>query len=161
MPLRRRREGKTDYKLRLGLLKSKKPRVIARISNNFVTLQLAEYGESDKTKFTFNSKKLSEFGWTYSKKNIPAIYLSGLAFGLMCKKSNVNEAVFDAGILKVTKGNKAFAVVKGCVDAGIEIPYSEDKFPSEERIKGTHISEEMSKKFDEVKQKILDKYAKK
>ena len=33
---RRRREGKTDYKKRLNLLKSELPRFIVRISNKYI-----------------------------------------------------------------------------------------------------------------------------
>lgn len=161
LPLKRRREEKTDYKLRLGLLKSGKPRVVVRTSNNYINIQLIEYNGSDKTKLTFNSKKLSEFGWDFSKNSVPASYLAGLAFGAMCAKSKVGEAVSDIGTVRITKGNRVFAVLKGCVDGGLNIPYSEDNFPSEERIKGKHISEDTAKKFDEVKQKILDKYANK
>ncbi len=160
LPLKRRGKEKTDYKKRLTLLKSGKPRVVARITNNYINLQLIEYNGCDITKNTYISKKLSEFGWDYSKKNTPAAYLTGLAFGAICKKNNVKEAVFDTGTIQITQGNKIFSVLSGCLDGGLNIPHSKDKFPSEERIKGAHISEEMSKKFDEVKKNILDKYAK-
>ena len=161
LPLKRRRESKTDYKARLALLKSGKPRVVVRTSNNYITLQLVDFNSSDKTKISYTSKKLSDFGWGNSKKNLSAAYLSGLVFGLLCKKNKIKEGVFDIGIRKVTKGNKVFSVLKGCLDGGLELPHSETNFPSEDRITGKHLSEEKSKKFDEAKQKILDKYAKK
>jgi len=160
LPLKRRREGKTNYKRRLSLLKSGKPRVVVRISNNYITLQLVEFNGTDKTKFSYTSKKLSEFGWDYSKKNLPAAYLTGLVFGLICKKNKIEEGIFDIGVKRVTKGNKLFSVLKGCLDSGLKIPCSTDIFPSESRIRGEHISENIPKKFDEVKKNILNKYGK-
>jgi len=41
------------------------------------------------TRYSFSSKKLNGFGWNYSKKNLPACYLAGLAFGLISKKNKV------------------------------------------------------------------------
>lgn len=164
LPLKRRRKGKTDYKRRLKLLKSKKPRVVIRKSNNYVNLQLVEFevrNFREITKCNFNSKRLKDFGWDYSKKNLPACYLSGLAFGLECKKNKTGEGVSDLGTQVVTKGNKIFSALKGCVDAGMNINYSEKHFPSEDRIKGRHISEGVEKKFKEVVQKIWDYYGKK
>lgn len=161
LPLKRRKENKTDYKSRLALLKSGKPRVVVRITNTYITLQLVESNSSDKTKVSYISKKLSDFGWNGSKKNLSAAYLSGLVFGLICRKNKIKEGVFDIGIKRVTKGNKVFSVLKGCLDGGLEIPHSENNFPSEDRITGKNISEEKTKNFDKIKQKILDKYAKK
>ncbi len=160
LPLKRRREAKTEYKLRLTLLKSGKPRVVVRTTNNYINLQLIEFNGSDKTKVSYNSKKLSDFGWNGSKKNLSAAYLSGLVFGLICKKNKIKEGIFDIGTKRVTNGNKIFSVLKGCLEGELEIPHSKDNFPSEDRISGKHLSEEKAKKFGEVKQKILDKYAK-
>ena len=163
LPLKRRRTEKTDYRSRLALLRSEKPRIVIRITNANVNIQLVKFDLKDfreLTEFSYNSKKLSDFGWEYSKKSIPAAYLSGLVFGLMCKKNKIEEGVVDLGLIRITKGNKVFSVVRGCLDAKLKVPHSEDNFPSEDRIKGEHISEEMSKKFGEVKQKILDNYGK-
>ena len=161
--MKRRREEKTNYRSRLALLKSGKPRIVIRTTNNNVNLQLVKFELKDFkeiTEFSYNSKKLSDFGWEYSKKSVPAAYLSGLVFGLLCRKNKIDEGVVDLGLIRITKGNKVFGAVRGCLDAKLKIPHSEDNFPSEDRIKGKHISEEMSKKFSEVKQKILDKYGK-
>ena len=43
MKLRRRKEGKTDYRKRLALLKSRKPRLIARVKSRQVIAQIADY----------------------------------------------------------------------------------------------------------------------
>lgn len=161
LPLKRRGEGKTNYKRRLKLLKSKKPRVVVRKSNNYICLQLVDFDlESFKeiTKCSYSSKKLKDFGWNCSKNNIPACYLAGLVFGLECKKNKLDEGVLDLGTQVVTKGNKIFSALKGCIDAGININYSEKHLPSEDRMKGKHISDDMEKKFEEVKKKILEYY---
>jgi len=164
LPLKRRRAGNTNYKRRLKLLKSEKPRVVIRKSNNYITLQLINFDmENFKeiTKYSYSSKKLGDLGWNYSKKNLPACYLSGLVFGLECKKNKYNEGILDVGTQIITKGNKIFSALKGCIDAGMNIAHSEKHFPSEERIKGKHISEKMEKDFERIKKKILEYYEKK
>jgi large subunit ribosomal protein L18 len=40
------------------------------------------------------------------------------------------------------------------IDSGVNVPYSKEILPSEDRIKGKHISEEISKQFEDVKNKI-------
>lgn len=161
LALKRRRKGITNYRKRLELLKSKKPRVVIRKSNNYITLQLVEFdvkSSKEITRYSFSSKKLNGFGWNYSKKNLPACYLAGLAFGLISKKNKVREGVLDIGVYRMTKGNKILAAVLGCVEGGIRINYGDRGVPSEDRIRGKHISKEVEEKFDQVKQKILDYY---
>jgi large subunit ribosomal protein L18 len=164
LALKRRRKEKTNYKRRLGLLKSNKPRLAIRKSNNYITLQLIEFNVKnlkENTKLAYSSKKLDEFGWKYSKKNLPACYLAGLALGLLCKKEKIKEGILDLGLNKVTKGNKLFSALLGCVEGGLNINYSDKHIPSEDRIKGKHISSEIEKNFEITKQKILDYYDKK
>ena len=45
VPFRRRREGKTDYRKRLKLLLSRKPRLVVRKSLNNIIAQIVEYDE--------------------------------------------------------------------------------------------------------------------
>jgi large subunit ribosomal protein L18 len=172
LPLKRRLEEKTNYRRRLALVKSGIPRVVVRISNSNVTLQLVEYippgtgvssdasNGSDKAKFAFISKQLEGLGWKHSKNNTSACYLSGLVFGHICQKNKVESAIFDLGLAKTTAGNRYFAVLKGLADSGLNIPYSEDKMPSDDRIAGKHTTKETQASFVKVKQKILDDYAK-
>ena len=82
VPLRRRKEGKTDYHIRYKLLLSKRPRVVVRKSNASTTLQLvvAEL-EGDKTLLTVHSRELRDFGFSSAVGNLPAAYLTGLLFG--------------------------------------------------------------------------------
>jgi large subunit ribosomal protein L18 len=40
----------------------------------------------------------------------------------------------DIGLHVPSKGTRVFAALKGVVDAGVEVPYSEDIVPDDERI---------------------------
>ena len=65
------------------------------------------------------------------------------------------SAILDIGLVATTTGNKVFAVMKGAVDGGINIPHNEKRFPAytkeegfdpemlKSRILGNHISEYM------------------
>jgi large subunit ribosomal protein L18 len=54
-----------------------------------------------------------------------------------------------------TKGSRIYAALKGVLDSGIKVPHSEDILPSEDRIKGKHISEDLEKQFENIKSKIV------
>lgn len=137
---RRKKEGKTNYKKRLRLLLSKKPRLVIRLTLGRVTAQLIVYQpEGDKVIVSANSKELEEHGWKFNKGNLSSAYLTGLLIGAKAKKHDVKEAVLDIGFRNPTKGSKIFACLKGAVDAGLNIPCSKEIFPSEDRIKGKHI----------------------
>lgn len=139
---RRKREGRTHYKKRLELLKSGLPRLVIRRSNTSITLQLVNYHpDGDKVLVTFNSKKLSSFGWEYSKKSIPASYLAGLAFAKLAKEKKVNNMILDLGLQTPKEGSKIYAALKGVVDGGIIVPCSTEIFPTEERLSGNHIAQ--------------------
>ena len=74
---RRRREGVTDYRKRLKILKSEKPRLIVRKSLNNVVVQFAEYDmKGDKVMLSAHSKELAKLGWSGNRGNIPAAYLT-------------------------------------------------------------------------------------
>ena len=55
-----------------------------------------------------------------------------------------------------TPGNRIFAVLKGAVDGGLEIPHSKEALPSEDRISGKHIpnGDKVVKEFEEVRKKL-------
>ena len=56
---RRRRQEKTNYVKRLALLKSKKPRLVVRKTNNSTISEIVEYKPSgDITKAFFASRSL-------------------------------------------------------------------------------------------------------
>jgi len=143
VPYRRRREGKTDYHRRKKLLISGLPRLVARKTNKHIIAQIVEASiEGDRVLASAHSSELrKKFGWLGSLKNLPAAYLTGLLCGYRALKKNIKKAILDIGLQTPSKGARVFAVMKGCIDAGIEIPHGEEILPSEERIKGQHISD--------------------
>lgn len=160
MPFRRRREGRTNYHVRYRLILSKKPRVVVRKSNASTTLQLVVAEQlGDKTLLTVNSKELEDFGYTLSKSNLPAAYLTGLLFGKkMLALGNV-EGIADIGLHASTHGNRIYAAIKGVVDAGVNVPHSPEIFPEDERIRGEHIKKytgaDIVAQFEQAREKIL------
>lgn len=142
VPFRRRREGKTDYKARKALLLSGKPRLVVRGSLKHMIVQIiVAKPHGDKVIVSAHSKELTrKYGWKASGGNISACYLTGLLCGLKAREKGVKEAVLDIGLHSSTK-NHIFAALKGVLDAGVNVPYSEEKLPNEERIKGEHIAE--------------------
>jgi large subunit ribosomal protein L18 len=66
--------------------------------------------------------------------------LAGFLCGQRAKAKGVTEAVLDIGLHSPSKGGRVFAALKGVLDAGIEVPHSEEKLPEEERIEGKHIA---------------------
>jgi large subunit ribosomal protein L18 len=160
VPFRRRREGKTNYHVRYKLILSKKPRVVVRKSNASTTLQLVMAEQTgDKTLLTVNSRQLQDFGYTFSKSNLPAAYLTGLLFGKKMLALGLSEGIADIGLHASTKGNRIYAAVKGVVDAGVDVPHSPEIFPAEERISGKHINEytgaDIVAQFEQAREKIL------
>lgn len=142
VPMRRRREVRTDYHQRLRLLKSGKPRLVARKSNNHVTAQLIVTSpDGDETVASATSEDLSEFGWDAPTGNLPSAYLTGLLAGQHAVEAGVEEAVLDIGLNTATQGSKVFAVQEGAIDAGLEIPHNDAVFADWQRTRGTHIAE--------------------
>ena len=143
VPYRRRREGKTDYHRRKKLLISGLPRLVARKTNKHIIAQIVKASiEGDRVLASAHSSELrKKFGWLGSLKNLPAAYLTGLLCGYRALKRNIKKAILDIGLQTPSKGARVFAVMKGCIDAGIEIPHGEEILPSEERIRGQHISD--------------------
>lgn len=153
--VRRKREGKTDYKSRLKLLKSAKPRLVIRKSSKNILLQIINSDNSqDRVIITSHSNELKKFGWDYSMSNIPSSYLTGLLIGKKALKKGIKEAILDTGLQRLVIKSKIYAALKGCIDAGLNIPHNPKIFPTEERIKGGHISKNIEKKFEETKKKI-------
>lgn len=154
---KRRRKNITDYKKRLKMLKSRKPRLVIRKSLTRLTLQIIEYHPSgDEVVIGMTSDKLEDLGWEHSYKNVPASYLAGLYFGKKAVEQGVKqEIILDMGLQSKTKGSRIFAALKGCVDAGLKVKASEKQFPSPDRIAGKHLKESVQKQFQKIKQKII------
>jgi len=156
MPFKRRRLEKTDYQKRLKLLSSGKPRLVVRKSLNYITAQILGFDKKgDKTLAGVTSKELKKLGWKFACDNLPAAYLTGLLIGKKAMKKKINEAILDAGLYPSTKGSRIYATAKGTIDAGLKLPIGEEILPSEDRIKGKHISNDVEKGFEKIKQKIL------
>ncbi|MEM5875096.1 MAG: 50S ribosomal protein L18 [Candidatus Aenigmatarchaeota archaeon] len=152
---RRRREGKTNYRKRLKLLLSKKPRLVFRRTLKYIIGQIISFDKKgDRTLVGLTSKVLKKFGWKYACDNTPAAYLTGYLLAKKAIKNGINEAVFDLGLYSSTKGNRAYAFLKGAIDAGLIVPHDPSIFPDENRIKGMHINENVVNNFEEVKNAI-------
>lgn len=152
---RRRREGLTDYRKRLKLLYAGVPRAVVRKTNTRIIAHIVEYDEvGDRTLVYFSSDQLRKFGWELPHKNVPSAYLTGYALGLKAIKKGISTAVLDIGLHRPTRGARVFAVLKGMLDAGIDIPHSEEIFPDEDRILGRHINDKYPLMFEKVKKKI-------
>lgn len=152
---RRRREKKTDFKKRLALIRSGKTRVVIRKRLNNISVQFVDFTESgDRTVASAFSQELEKYGWKFSTGNVPSSYLTGLLAGIKAKKK-IREAILDLGLQTSTKGSRIYAALKGVVDSGINVPHSKEILPTENRIKGEHISKDVSTNFNEVKEKIL------
>lgn len=153
---KRKRLGKTNYRKRLKLLLANKPRLVVRKSLKNIFAQIIKYDEKgDKVVVSAHSSELKKYGYGGSKGNIPSAYLVGLLVGSKSKNKNVNELVLDIGLQNSVRGSRVYSVLKGCVDSGLNIPHSKDILPTLDRIKGKHIKDFDSNKFEEVKKKIL------
>jgi len=141
VPYRRRREGKTDYYQRTKLVVADSPRMVVRKTNRHIIVQLvtAEM-DGDRTLVAANSSELAELGYKGSLSSTPAAYLTGLLFAAKAKKAQYTEAILDIGLNRATPGARVFAVLKGAVDGGLDVPHGEGILPADERIKGGHIA---------------------
>jgi len=157
---RRRKEGRTDYKKRLELLKSKKPRLVVRRSHNNYSVQLIKYEKNgDQVIESAHSKELGKHGWKLHGGNIQSAYLTGLLLGVKAK-NKVKEAILDIGMITPVHGSGVFAALKGVIDAGIHVPHEATALPSENRIKGEDKQKYLSSiKEEEFKEKFSS-YAK-
>jgi large subunit ribosomal protein L18 len=140
-PYRRRKEGKTDYQARKAFVLSGKPRVVVRGSlKNVIAQIVVAKPEGDEVLVSAHSRELAKkYGWKAPRGNLPSAYLTGLLCGLKAKAKGIEEAILDIGLHAPSKGARIFAVLKGVLDAGVEVPHSEEKLPDEKRIDGEHI----------------------
>ena len=141
VPLRRRRERKTDYKARKALVLAGKPRLVARTTlNNAIAQIFVAEPQGDKVLVSAHSRELTKkYGWKAHRSNIAAAYLTGLLCGLKAKTKGINEAILDMGLHSPSRSSRVFAVLNGVIDAGVAVPHSEEKL-DRERIKGEHIA---------------------
>jgi large subunit ribosomal protein L18 len=109
--------------------------------------------------------------------------------GYKARARGVEEAVLDIGLHRPVAGARVFAVLRGALDAGLEIPHGEEVLPDDDRVKGAHVAEyakrlkeenpelykarfsrylqrglepeKLPDHFEEVKKKIVEHYEKK
>ena len=137
---RRIRERKTNYRKREKLLIGKKDFVTVNVSDQNVSAQLIRPELlGDKVMASVHSNELLSYGWKGSRKNIPSCYLVGLLLGKKCIQKKITRAILYIGKRHFT--TKIAACLKGMSEAGLEMPFSEEILPTEERIQGNHIAE--------------------
>jgi large subunit ribosomal protein L18 len=153
---RRRREGKTDYRKRLQLLRSRKTRIVIRNSLKNTQVQFVGYHEKgDKILVSAISKELiNKYNWKYSTASTPAAYLTGLLAGKKAVDKGIKEGVLDIGRYVPVTGSKVFAALKGVLDSGVDCPHNEEKIPVEDRILGKHMDKELMTVVNDIKGKI-------
>jgi len=166
VPFRRRREGRTNYHLRLKLLLSGQDRVVVRKSARNMQIQLiAPTAEGDITHSTAVSSELAKYGYTGPTGNTTAAYLTGLLFGFKSLQNGYEGGVLDIGLQASSSGSRIYAALKGIVDAGFDVPCSPEIFPSEERIRGEHVAEyreesaDLPEQFEATKEKIFAEFS--
>uniref|UniRef100_A0A2P2HWJ1 Large ribosomal subunit protein uL18 n=1 Tax=Hirondellea gigas TaxID=1518452 RepID=A0A2P2HWJ1_9CRUS len=134
-----------------------KYRLIVRMSNRNVTAQIAYARiEGDKVVASAYSHELTKYGITIGLTNYAACYCTGLLLarrllttynlaekyhgqvevdGEMYSVEDLENgpgafrAHLDVGLARTTTGSKVFAVMKGAVDGGVEVPHSAKRFP--------------------------------
>lgn len=142
VPFRRRREGKTDYRLRRGLIRSGLPRAVVRVTNQYVYVQIIDaQATGDFVKASASSRELGKAGWKGGSGNIPSAYLTGVLAGRRALSSGVKEAILDIGLRPSTKGSKVYAALKGLAESGLKVPHSPENIPLDDRIGGKHVAE--------------------
>ncbi|AWR94383.1 50S ribosomal protein L18 [Acidianus brierleyi] len=137
----RRREGKTNYYKRYTYVLSKATRLVVRLTNKYVIMQIVAFNPNgDSTVVMAHSIELcKKYGWKGDCNNTSAAYLTGYLLGLRAKKAGISSVVADIGLFTPIKGSRIFYAIKGSVDAGINIPIGDELEFDEDRIKGKHI----------------------
>ena len=137
--LKRIRERKTNYHKRSSLLLSKKRFITIKVTNQNILTQIIEPSISgDKVITSAHSTNLPKLGWKGSLNSLPACYLTGLLLGKKGIFKGIDNAILYTGKDAFTE--RLSACLKGIIDGGIQIPSSEDSFPSIERLSGEHIA---------------------
>lgn len=143
--VRRKREGKTNYRKRLKTLIGGKPRLVVRRSSKNIFGQIIEYTDKgDKVLVSASSKQVEKLGWKYGRGSLPCAYLTGFLIAKRADKK-IKEAVFDIGMNPPIRASRVFAFLKGAFEGGLEVKHSEEILPSDERVRGKHIADYANK----------------
>ncbi|HLM91600.1 MAG TPA: 50S ribosomal protein L18 [Thermoplasmata archaeon] len=153
---RRRREGRTDYRVRLKLLKSGRTRAVVRISERRVRVSLVTFDPTgDRVVAAADSSELGGIAFPASSlASTPAAYLTAYLAGLRAKASGTEEAVLDLGIRHPTAGGRLSAALKGLLDSGLDIPHGDEGFPKADRLNGSHLPTALPQPLESYKQKL-------
>ncbi len=171
MEFKRKILGKTDYRTRLKLVKSRDIRLVVRKALKNLSVQLIEYHEKgDKVLTSASTQELQKkFNLNIPKSNLPSAYLLGILIGKKGIKKGIKKAILDMGLYRNIRGCKIYGVVKGALDSGLNIPHNKEALPSDDRVLGKHIINytkqktkgykinvsELSKHLNDIKEKIL------
>jgi large subunit ribosomal protein L18 len=137
--LRRLREEKTNYKKRGTMLMGKRDFITVNITNENTQVQILKPGMTGDTVIaSAHSRYLLEKGWKGSRKSVPAAYLTGYLAGKKALGQGAKDAILYTGTRKYTQ--RMAAALKGIIDAGVQVPASEETFPSDDRINGEHLT---------------------
>ena len=77
-----------------------------------------------------------------------------MAMGKQAMDAGHKEAILDIGLAASTRGGRVYAALRGMMEAGLDIPHSEDVLPSDERVNGSHIDEGLAKAVEKTKKSI-------
>jgi len=159
-PFRRKREGKTDYRMRIRMLSGQKPRLVIRPAVKNMSAQIVVYNDKgDIVVAGSHSHALKHYGWTVHGGNLPAAYLTGYLLGMRARKKNIGNAVLDTGTRTPIKGGRIYACAQGVIDAGVHVPIDKKVIPSIERLSGAHIelyAKQNKKEFQDYVKKNVD-----
>ncbi len=153
---RRRREGKTDYRVRLRLLKSGTARAVVRFSDRRVRVSIVQYDPlGDRVVAAAESAELGRLGFPASSlSSTPAAYLTAYLAGLRSKSAGAKSVVLDTGLRHPTEGGRLSAALKGLLDAGVAVPHAEGDFPNPERLNGAHLTKPLPQPLEAYKLKL-------
>ena len=156
VPLRRRREGKTDYRLRLALLRGGRPRAVVRFTNRRVLVAVTDFDPTgDRVLAAADSEELQRVGFpARGLASTPAAYLTGYLAGLRAKAAGRTEAILDAGLRRPANGGRLLGALKGLLDAGVEIPHGGEGFPSADRLNGSHLTPPLPKPLEAYRSEL-------
>lgn len=140
VPLRRRREGRTDFRLRLGLLKSGIPRLVIRGTSKDMQLALTTFDQKgDKVVAASSALELRKHGYKGPTGNSKAAYMAGYLLG---KKAAGKDAIVDLG-LQYPHGLRIRSAVKGAIDGGLKVNTGAE-MPADDKIKTEDVKKVLS-----------------
>lgn len=124
---KRRKQKKTNYKKRLALLKTRKPRLVVRKSLNHIRGQVIKFDKKgDKTIVSATSQELKKYNWKKHCGNSESAYLTGLLLAKKNKGKRTGKCVVDIGLQNI--GNRILSFLKGAEEGGLKFSFGK-KFP--------------------------------